>query len=268
MSVDTPRTASAWRRAAAIVSAGILSTALAVGGASAAQAVPVPTPTLESSSAVATPTGALTLTAKDFAPNSALAFTLDNEPLTVSSVNGTAEVADQNGTYEGFTLLPATTTPGEHTITVTGEVDPSAVLLRALPASASTTITVVAQPSSSVTPATQPLSSYLKNGVTATFSGFAPGATVSFGISTPGTGDQAGPDAVADATGTVTLRFVPEVGTNYANEGEYLLSAFSDGGAVRAAPLTFAVTADAAAAAPAPVAGPATPVKRAATFTG
>ncbi len=101
-----------------------------------------------------------------------------------------------------------------------------------------------------MTPATQSLSSYLKNGVTATFSGFAPGATVSFGISTPGTGDQAGPDAVADATGTVTLRFVPEVGTNYANEGEYFLSAFSDGGAVRAAPLTFAVTADAAAAAP------------------
>lgn len=266
MSIDTPRTASAWRRAAAIVSAGILTTALAVGGASAAQAAPVPTPTLESSSAVASPSGALNLVAKDFAPNSALTFTFDDESLTTSPVDGTAQVADNNGTYKGFAFVPANATPGEHTITVTGEVDPSAVLLRALPASASTTITVVAQPTSSVTPATQPLSSYLKNGVTATFSGFAPGATVSFGIATPGTGDSAGPDAVADATGTVTLRFVPEVGTNYANEGEYSLSASSDGGAVRAAQLTFAVTADAAAAAP--VAGPATPVKRAATFTG
>ncbi|WP_279365730.1 hypothetical protein [Microbacterium testaceum] len=127
-------------------------------------------------------------------------------------------------------------------------------------------ITVVAQPTSSVTPATLPVSTYQKSGVTATFSGFAPGATVSFSIGNLGSGDTAGPDAVADASGTVTLRYVPEAGSNYAGEGEYFLGAFSDGGAVRAAQLTFAVTADAAA--PAPVAGPATPVKRAATFTG
>jgi len=266
MSIDTPRTATAWRRAAAIVSAGILTTALAVGGASAAQAVPVPTPSLESSSAVSTAAGVLTLTAKDFAPGSTLAFTLDDETLTTYPIDGTAEVANDKGVYEGSAFLPADLALGEHTITVTGEVDPAVVLQRALPASASTTITVVAQPTSSVSPATQSLSSYLKDGVTATFSGFAPGATVSFGIATPGTGDQAGPDAVADATGTVTLRFVPEAGTNYANEGEYFLSASSNGGAVRAADLTFAVTADSAASAP--VAGPATPVKRAATFTG
>jgi len=167
--------------------------------------------------------------------------------------------AGSDGEYQGTARIPASLDPGQHLVSVTHVGDAFTVY-------ASTQVTVVPQPTSTVTPATQSLSEYLKDGVTATFAGFTPGATVSFGISTPATGDQAGPDAVADATGTVTLRFVPEAGTNYANDGTYTLDAFTEAGAIRAAPLSFTVTADAAASTP--VAGPATPVKRAATFTG
>jgi len=256
MSLTSPHN-TPLRRAAALAAAGLVTAVLALGGAAAAHAKS--DPSLTSNPTSATAGGDITLTAAHFEANERLEFSIDGTtPLLVSAARGNAVTTDDNGGYEGLVTIPAGLAPGDHEI--------SAAQFGSVNQAASVTITVVAQPTSSVSPATQSLSSYLKDGVTATFSGFAPGATVSFGIATPGTGDQAGPDAVADATGTVTLRFVPEAGTNYANEGEYFLSASSNGGAVRAADLTFAVTADSAASAP--VAGPATPVKRAATFTG
>lgn len=258
MSTTTPRTRSRRERSASILIAGLLTALLTLGGAVSAQARP--DPGLASSSATVTPGGTITLTASGFPEGGSLEFTIDDiTPLTTYPVTGSAVEADGSGQYKGTARIPAGLSTGEHRIAVTHPADNSGAF---------TEITVVAPPASSVTPTTQPLSDYLKNGVSATFAGFTPGATVAFGISTPGTGDQAGPDAVADATGTVTLHYVPEVGTNYANAGTYNLSASTEAGAIQAAPVSFTVTADATTPAPVPVAGPATPVKRAATFTG
>jgi hypothetical protein len=265
MSTESPRRASALKRTTALVSTGLLAAAMLFGGTTAAQAIA--DPSLESSSSTATAGGTVVLTASGFEPGTELSFFVDDEQneLTTYPVDGTEVAAGDDGTYEGYATLPETLEPGTHEILV---LNRAFFDREELPFGASTEITIVAQPTSSVTPASQSLSSYLKNGVTATFTGFEPGATVSFGIGNEGSGDQAGPDQVADANGTVVLRFVPEVGTNYANEGTYFLSAFSNGFAVSAAPVSFVVTADAAATPSAPVAAPAKPVKRAATFTG
>lgn len=257
MSTTPRRTRSHRGRSAATFTAGLVAAILTVVGAASAQAAP--DQQLTASSETVTADGAITLTASGFPENGSLDFTIDGAPLTTYPVTGSAVAAGSDGEYKGTARIPASLEPGQHLISVAYVSDTYSV-------NASTQITVVPQPTSSVTPATQSLSEYLKNGVTATFTGFTPGDTVSFGISTPATGDQAGPDAVADATGTVTLRFVPEAGTNYAHEGTYTLDAFTEAGAIQAAPLSFTVTADAAASTP--VAGPATPVKRAATFTG
>ncbi len=264
MSIASSSLPSRLRRTTAVVAAGLIAAALSFGGASAAQAA---SGKLASSAATATPGGTVTLTATGFRPNASLAFTFDIAPLTTVPLDGSAEATDANGEYVGTATIPDDAKVGDHFISVfqDGE-DPDGSLVD---------ITIVAQPTSAAAPETQSLSTYLKNGVTATFTGFAPGATVSFGIASASTGSEAGPDAVADADGTATLHFVPKLGTIYANVGQYSLSAFTAAGAVRAAPLTFSVTADAADTNPAlvttsvtPVAGPATPVKRAATFTG
>ncbi len=269
MSTESPRRASALKRTTALVSTGLLAAAMLFGGTTAAQAIA--DPSLESSSSTATAGGTVVLTASGFEPGTELAFVIDlQEELVTYPVDGGPVAAGQDGTYKGSAVLPESLEPGAHEVAVVNRdaLAPDARERELLPRFASTEITIVATPTSSVTPASQSLSSYLKNGVTATFTGFEPGATVSFGIGNEGSGDQAGPDQVADANGTVVLRFVPEVGTNYANEGTYFLSAFSNGFAVSAAPVSFVVTADAAATPSAPVAAPAKPVKRAATFTG
>jgi len=258
MSTTSPRTRAQRGRSAAVLTAGLLTALLSIGGAFPAQARP--DPGLSLSSTTVTPGGTITLTASGFPEGGSLDFAIDDTlPLTTYPVTGSAVKADNSGQYKGTARIPDSLSTGEHSISVTNDDDNTVT-------NASAGITVVAQPASSVAPTTQSLSDYLKNGVTATFTGFTPGATVAFGISTPGTGDQAGPVAVADATGTVTLHYIPELGTNYANEGTYNLTASTEAGAIQAAPLSFTVTADSAA--PAPVASPATPVKRAATFTG
>lgn len=270
MSTESSRRASTLKRTTALVSTGLLAAAMLFGGTTAAQAIA--DTSLESSSSTATAGGTVVLTASGFEPGTELYFAIDTDDneLVTSPVEGTEVAAGEDGTYKGYATLPGDLEPGTHEVAVVNRdaLAPDARERELLPRFASTEITIVAQPTSSVTPASQSLSSYLKNGVTATFTGFEPGATVSFGIGNEGSGDQAGPDQVADANGTVVLRFVPEVGTNYANEGTYFLSAFSNGFAVSAAPVSFVVTADAAATPSAPVAAPAKPVKRAATFTG
>jgi hypothetical protein len=246
------------------VATGLIAAAAALGGAAVAQAA---TGTVTPSTTTVTPGGFVTLTVEGFTPEEFLSFELDGTtPLRTYAVNGGAEVADANGDYVGDATLPRDAAVGSHTISVT---DSSASN------TASTVVTVVPQPTSSVTPSSIALSDYLANGVTATFSGFEPGATVSFGVSNEGSGDQVGSDVLAGPTGDVTFRYVPQAGGNYANAGSYRLLAASEDLSYVSEPAEFTVTADQASpadqvspAAPAPVAGPATPVKRAATFTG
>jgi hypothetical protein len=236
------------------VSAGLVAMGLAIGAPVAANAA-LPA-TLVSSSATASANGHLTLTANGFAPSEALTFTFDSAPLTTYPNSGSSQITDASGQYIGDAVIPAGATVGPHTITVTGASSTSAM----------TMIAVVAQPTSSVSPSALTLSSYLSTGVMATFSGFTPGSTVSFGISNPGMGDQAGPDALVGPSGVVTLNYVPTAGTGFANVGTYYLSAGSGSWSVVARTLSFDVTANAVSSAP--VAAPAAPVKSTASFTG
>ncbi|WP_158861808.1 hypothetical protein [Leifsonia sp. AG29] len=241
-------------RTAALLSAGVLALGLAIGAPVAAEAVP--STTLVSSATTVTANGQVTLTAAGFTAGEALAFSLDSDPLP--TYGQVSESADATGKYSGVAVIPTGTTLGTHTITVTGASSPSATA----------TIDVITKPTSSVSPATSALSDYLSTGVTATFSGFAPGSTVQFSIYTPVMGDPAGPDVVVGASGVVTLHFVPKPGSNYANPGTYGLGAMTDTLNIQAAPLSFEVTANPVVSAPAPVAAPATPVNAPATFTG
>jgi hypothetical protein len=238
-----------------MIASALVAAALTLGGAVAANAAPVAT--LTSNSPTASVNGHLTLTAAGFAPSETLSFTLDSSPLTTYPVSGSSEITDATGQYAGDAVIPTGTAVGPHTITVTGSSSTSAT----------TVVTVVAQPTSSVTPSTTTLSDYLSKGVTATFSGFTPGSTVSFGISNPGMGDQAGPDALVGPTGVVTLHYVPTAGTGFAGVGSYYLSAGAGSWSVVAQTLSFDVTPNPVAPA-APVAAPAAPVKHAASFTG
>ncbi len=245
------------KRSAMLVSAGIVAAALAVAGPIAANAVTPPTVTSNTSTASAY--GQVVLTVDGFQPNEALTVTFDSSSLTTYADTGyTQGFADATGHYVAAAYLPGTATVGAHTITVTGATTPAAT----------TPITVVAQPTAAANPSSVALSSYLSKGVTATFTGFAPGSTVSFGISNPGMGDPAGPDAVVGASGVVSITYVPTAGSPFANQGTYQLSAFTKSGNVLAQAATFVVTPNAVVAPTAPVAAPAAPVKNTASFTG
>lgn len=258
MSIQSSSSRSVLRRSAAVVATGLIAAAAALGGAAVAQAA---SGTVTPSTTTVTPGGFVTLTVEGFSPEETLSFTLDDTtPLRTYADNGGAESTDANGDYVGNATLPRDAAVGSHSISVTDSSGSN---------TASTVVTVVPQPTSSVTPSSLALSDYLTNGVTATFSGFEPGATVSLGIANEGSGDKVGSDAVAGPTGDVTFRYVPQAGGNYANVGSYRLTAASRDFSFVSEPAEFTVTADqASTAAPAPVAGPATPVKRAATFTG
>ena len=82
----------------------------------------------------------------------------------------------------------------------------------------------------------------------------------------------AGPDAVVGASGVVTLHYVATAGSPFLYPATYYLSAYTAHASIYAQGLTITVVADPAAAAPggapAPVAGPATPVQKVASFTG
>lgn len=241
-------------RSGLFVSAGLVA-ALAIGvPVAASAAVPAPA-TVVLSSTTATATAYVGITADGFQPNEALTFKLDAAALpTYPGSTNTAGTSDAAGKFEGTAGIPAATTVGTHTITVTGTTT----------AAASTTITIVAQPTSSVNAPSVTLSTYSSKGVTATFTGFAPGATVSFGIGSTGRGDAAGADAVANASGVVSLTYVPKAGSSFSTVGSYTLSAFAASGSIQATPAAFTVVADSAIT----PAAPATPVKKPASFTG
>ncbi|MGN6760754.1 MAG: hypothetical protein ACTHJI_05430 [Leifsonia sp.] len=249
---------SRWRRPSLIASTGLVAAALVFGGTLAAHAGP-PTASVTSSSATATANGTVTLTAANFAPNDTLSVTFDSAPLTTSAGSGfTQDTADASGNYVATAYLPSTATVGAHTITVTG----------ATTGAVTTPITIVAQPTGSVSPASQALSAYLSTGVTATFTGFAPGTTVTFGIATTAMGNQVGSPVVVGASGTATLTFVPTATSGFSSVGTYSISAFSSAGDIAAVPASFTVTANPVVAPAAPVATPAAPVKQTASFTG
>lgn len=244
------------RRAALLVAAGLLAMGVVLAAPVAANASPATA--LVSSAAKASTNGQVTLTASGFTAGEALTFTLDSTPLPTYPG---PETADPQGQYVGVAVIPTGVTVGPHTITVTGTSSPSA----------STVIDVVAKATSAVSPSTITLSDYLSKGVTATFSGFTPGSTVSFDIYTSAMGDPAGPDQVVGASGVVTLHYVPTAGTGFAEPGTYGLAAGADTWSVTAQTLTFDVTANPATSVPtpaAPVAAPAAPVKSTASFTG
>jgi len=253
------------RRSAAFLVTAAVAASVALGGAVSAQAASA---TLTASPSTVSAGGLTLLTAQGFTPADTLSFDLDGAPLTTAPLTGSTETTDANGDYEGDAWMPDSLTVGTHTISVT-DASGSAV--------ASTTITVVSRPTASVAPASLALSDYLATGVTATFSGFTPGDTVSFGISDAASGTQLSTTAVADANGQATLSYVPAAGSAYAQVGTYYLIAAAGDLSVISEEVSFEVTADPTpsggtspivAPVNTPVAPVATPVKRAATFTG
>ncbi|KEP76043.1 hypothetical protein HR12_12820 [Microbacterium sp. SUBG005] len=207
------------------------------------------------------------LDAQGFTPGDALSFELDGVTLITSPVVGSTEAADANGGYTGDASIPDDAALGVHTVSVT---DASGS------ATATTTITVVPQPTATVSPSSISLSDYLANGVTVTFSGFAPGETVGFGISDTASGIRISPDQTADANGEVTLHWVTRAGGAYAAPGTYEFRAASSDLSTVSQTGGFTVTADVAAVSPtttsttqtAPVATAAQAVARAVAFTG
>ncbi len=252
LSTKPATTRSKLSRSGLFVSVGLVA-ALVIGVPVAASAAPPATVVLTSTTATAS--ASVGITASGFAANEALTFTLDGATLpTYPGSTNTAGTADAAGTFQGSATIPAATAVGTHTVAVTGTTKVAAF----------TTITIVAQPTSSVDTPSVSLSAYTAKGVTATFTGFTPGATVSFGIDNGGSGGAAGADAVANASGVVTLTYVPTAGSSFSTVGSYTLSAFTAAGSIRAQPATFTVVADSAVA----PATPATPVQKQASFTG
>lgn len=252
------------QRSAALLATGLVVASLALGGAVSAQAASA---SLTASPSTATAGGSILLSAQGITPGDTLTFDLDGAALATSPLAGSAEAADANGDYDGDAWMPDDVTVGTHTVSVS-DSSGSAV--------ASTTVTIVPRPTATVSPSTVALSDYLATGVVATFSGFAPGENVSFGVSDAASGIQLPAAAVADAAGQVTLSYVPQAGSAYAKVGTFQLVAASSDLSIVAEQVSFEVTADPAPAAITPVAAPeaapiapvATPVKREATFTG
>ena len=257
---SSPR--SVGKRSAALLAAGLVVVSLASVSAVSAQASAA---TLTSTPSTATAGGFVVLDAVGFTPGDALSFEFDGAALTTSPVVGSDEAADADGDYTGDASIPDDAALGVHTISVT-DASGSGV--------ATTTITVVPQPTATVSPWSISLSDYLANGVTVTFSGFTPGETVGFAISDASSGIRISPDQIADANGEVTLHWVTQAGDDYAAEGTYQFHAASSDLSIVAQSVSFTVTADVADATPdassvsAPVATAAKPVAHAATFTG
>ncbi|MGO4534189.1 hypothetical protein [Leifsonia sp. 2MCAF36] len=253
---STP-TRSQARRSALIVSAGLIAATLSLGGTVAAQAAPLATATVNAPTATAD--GQLTLTVDGFAANEPLTVTFDSSPLTTYPDSAyTQDTTDGLGQYVATVYVPSAATVGTHAITVTG----------ATTGPAATAITLIAAPTSSVSPSTVALSAYLSTGVTVTFRNFTPNSTVSFGLGDQGSGGPVGSPVVVDLSGVATLHYVATAGTQYSTPGTYTFTAFNADGSLVAEPATLTVTADPAAAPAAPVAAPAAPVKHVASFTG
>jgi hypothetical protein len=216
-----------------------------------------PGATVTSNVTTASGNGYVTLTAAGFQPNEDLTVTLDGSPVSNYVEDpGMQDVADPTGAYVTDVYIAAGAALGAHTLTITG-TDTGA---------ASTPITIVANPTASVTPASLQLSAYQSTGVTATFTGFPAGAAVEFHIASPGMGDSIG-TGTANSSGVATVHFVPTAGSGFNSVGTYSIGAGTTTDNITSG-VQFTVTANAVVAPAAPVAGPATPVTRAASFTG
>jgi hypothetical protein len=254
-SASTRPARSSRRRPAAFLAAGVAAAALVIAAPLAAQAAP--SATLTSNVSIASGNGYVTLTATGFQPEEDLTVTLDGS--TVSDYvegSGVKDVADSTGAYVTDVYIPGGTALGSHTLAISGGVT----------GAASTPLTVVANPTASVTPASVQLSAYQSAGVTATFTGFPGGAAVEFHIASSGMGDGIG-TGTADSTGVATVHFVPAAGSGFAGVGTYAIGANTTDDSITSN-VQFTVTANAVVAPAAPVADPATPVTRAASFTG
>lgn len=251
-------------RSAALLATTAFAVAVALGGAVSAQASSA---SLTASPSTATAGGLVLLSAQGITPGDTLTFDLDGTALTTDPLTRSTETADANGDYDGDAWLPDSVTVGAHTISV-ADSSGSAV--------ASTTVTIVPRPTATVSPSSLAISDYLATGVSATFSGFTPGETVAFGVSDATSGTQLPTTAVADAAGQVTLSYVPQAGSAYAQVGTFQLRAASNDLSIVSDLVSFEVISDPAPGATPPVVAPvdaplapaATPVKRAASFTG
>jgi hypothetical protein len=254
-SASTRPARSSRRRPAAFLAAGVAAAALVIAAPLAAQAAP--SATVTSNVSTASGNAYVTLTAAGFLPDEDLTVTLDGSAVDeYVEGSGVQDVADSTGAYVTDVYIPAGTTLGAHNLTVTGGTT----------APASTSINIVANPTASVTPASVQLSAYQSTGVTATFTGFPAGAAVEFHMASSGMGDGIG-TGTADSSGAATVHFVPTAGSGFDGVGTYAIGANTTDDSITSN-VQFTVTANAVVAPTAPVADPATPVTRAASFTG
>ncbi|MEY9953941.1 hypothetical protein [Leifsonia sp. EB34] len=243
-------------------SAVIAALALALSGAVAANAAPTPSASI--SSTTATPVGQVLITMTNYLPNEPVTITLDSSPAQSYADPGyTQGVTDGSGKYTAAVFFPPTTTVGPHVLAVSS--NGNAVTGTPYPFA----ITILPQPTGSVTPASVPDSAYLSKGVTATFTGFTPGAAVTI---TLGDHSAIGPvefPVTADSGGRVSLHYLPTSGARFSMAGNYTFGASDRNSTFVARPVTLTVTADPVTppASPAPAA-PATPIQQNATFTG
>lgn len=233
------------------IAAGAVAVALAFAAPVAATAasgteITLTTPT-------ASPSGTVHVTGEFFAPTETLTVAVDGVDQSPTATS------DATGVLTGYDVyLADNISVGAHTITVTGSTSAS-------PASA--TLTVVAAPVLTLSPAQATVTQAQTTGFTATVTGFTANDTVTFGMGTSAMGDVIG-TAVADASGTATLTYVFKAGASFAVAAPtvYTVSASNDDFSITSGGSTFTVTADPAA--PVAPAAPATPVQSNASFTG
>jgi hypothetical protein len=231
-----------------LIAAAVTAMALAVAGPLAANAAPSAGITLSVSEA--SPNGSFTVTAADFQPNEHLTLSFDSK-----------DIADANADATGAATLYGYVAPGTalgvQQVTVTGDVT----------GAVSTDLTIVAQPTISLSASTVTLSQLNGTGLTATVKGFQPGETIQFGYGTGNSGSNFGDLVKADADGAATIAVTAEAlfGRSATEAQTLYISAGNEEYNVVTGSATLQIVADPASPAPA---APAVPVKGTASFTG
>lgn len=243
MSLLTSPNRSRVKRAALVLSAGLLATTLAIGGGLAASAAPGATVTANATTA--TVNGLVTLNVAGF--DAAEFVTVSFDSTFVTSGNAAAD-----GTYTYMLSVPEDATIGNHSVTVVGGATSGTYTLP---------LEVVAQPTASPATVTVTASVFGTTGVKVDFSGFTPGDSVQFGAGTGSMGGEVGTPVTVGASGVVsyTLR-ASDFGSSTAAPGVYGVSASTVTNNVWSEASMITVVADPAA--------PATPVKARASFAG
>jgi hypothetical protein len=235
------------KRTAALVSVGVIATALAIGSPLAASAAGLPVIAL--SAPQATVNGSITVTADGFAPNEELTFSFESDVQDHQTTDGAGHVV-------GSVFVPAGTVLGPHAVTVTGSGTESATL----------PLEVVAAPTTALSASTVTFSQ-LDSGITATVKGFMPGDTVQFGFGTGASGGAFGDPVTVGADGTAKITVTAQALFNapVTTASTITISASNAAGNMSATAATLNIVADQAAPTPAT---PAVPVKANASFTG